>query len=47
LRRYSLTKLCNGAQMAIFWVLLSSELRAARFSLSDLHSKVALGPHHV
>ena len=32
LRRYSPTKLCDGAKMAIFCVLYFSEPRAAHFS---------------
>jgi len=43
LRRYSPTKLCDGAHMAIFCVLYFP--RAA--CISDLHSKFALRPHHV
>ena len=42
LRRYSPTKLCDGAQMVIF----ASFLRPV-FPASRLHSKFALGPHHV
>ena len=45
LRKYSRTKLCNGAQMAIFRVLYFQ--RAVCSTFSDLHSKLVLMPHHV
>ena len=41
LRRYSPTKLCDGAQMAIFCVIFASCI------FSDTRSKLALRPHHV
>ena len=45
LRRYSPTKLCDGAKMAIF---LHPVFSASRMQhISDLHSKFALRPHHV
>jgi len=45
LQRYSPTKLCNGAQMVNF---LGPAFPASRAQhISDLHSKFALGPHHV
>ena len=45
LRRYGPTKLCNGAEMAIF---LHPVFAASRVQqVSDLHSKFALRPHHV
>jgi len=48
LQRYSLTKLCNGAQMAIFGDFLRPVLLASRVQqVSDLHLKFALRPHHV
>ena len=48
LRRYSPTKLWDGAQMAIFGDFLGPAFAAGRVQhLSDLHSKFALGPHHV
>jgi len=51
LRKYSPIKLCDGAQMANFWRFfgscISSEPHAARFTVSDLHPKFALRPHHV
>jgi len=43
--RYSPTKLCDGAQMAIFCVLYFPASRVQH--ISDLHSKFALRPHHV
>jgi len=44
LRRYSPTKLSDGAKMAIF----ASCISASRVQhISDLHSKFALRPHHV
>ena len=50
LRRYSPTKSCNGAQMAIFCTIfascISSEPLAAHFRPA-VHSKFALRPHHV
>jgi len=33
-KKYSLTKLCEGAQMAIFGSCISSEPRAAHFRLA-------------
>ena len=48
LRRYSPTKLCDGAQMTIFGDFFASCISASRAQhVSDLHSKFALGPHHV
>jgi len=48
LRRYSPTKLCDGAQIAIFASFLRPVFPASRVEhISDLHSKLALGPHHV
>jgi len=48
LRRHSPTKLSDGAHMAtfrrFFGSCISSEPRA---DVSDLHSRFALGPHHV
>jgi len=45
LRRYSPTKLCDGAQMAIF---LRPAFPASRVQqVSDLHLQFALRPHHV
>jgi len=44
-QRYSQTKLCDGAKIAIF---LRPVFPASRVQhISDLHSKFALGPHHV
>ena len=45
LRRYSLTKLCDGAKMAIFLRPVFSASRVQH--ISDMHSKFALRPHHV
>jgi len=46
LRRYSRTKLCDGAQ--IFWRLLRPVFSASRVQqISDMHSKFALRSHHV
>ena len=45
LRRYSPTKLCNGAKMAIFLRPVSSASSVQH--ISDMHSKFALRPHHV
>jgi len=43
LRRYSTTKLCNGAQMANFWRFLGPAFSASRMQhISYLHSKFAL-----
>jgi len=43
--RYSPTKLCNGAKMAI---ILRPVFPASRMQhISDLRSKFALRPHHV
>ena len=48
LRRYGPTKLCDGAEMAIFGDFLRPVFAASRVQhISDLHSKFALGPHHV
>jgi len=48
LRRYSPTKLCDGAQMAIFGDFVRPVFAASRVQqVSDLHSKFALRPHHV
>ena len=42
------TKLCDGAQMAIFGDILHPVFSASRMQqISDLHSKFALRPHHV
>ena len=45
LRRYSPTKLCDGAKTAIFLrpVFLASRMQ----HISDMHSKFALRPHHM
>ena len=45
LRRYSPTKLCDGAKMAIFLRPVFSASRVQH--ISDMHSKFALRPHHV
>jgi len=49
LRKYNPTKLCDGAQMAIFCVIfvscIFSELRVQH--VSDLHPKFVLKPHHM
>jgi len=43
-----LNKLCDGAQIAIFGDFLLPVYSASRPQhVSDLHSKFALGPHHV
>jgi len=42
---YSLTKLSDGAKTAIFCVLYFSASCVQH--ISDMHSKFALGPHHV
>jgi len=48
LRRFSSTKLCGGAQMAIFASFLRPVFPASRVQhISDLHFKFALKPHHV
>ena len=53
LRRYSPTKMCDGAQMANFWRFFRSCIfqRAAcstfHTCIYRLHSKFTLGPHHV
>ena len=40
--------MCDGAQMAYFGDFLGSALPASRVQhISDLHSKLALGPRHV
>jgi len=46
--RHSPTKLCDGAQMVHFWRFLGPAfpVRCVQHT-SDLHSKSALGPHHV
>jgi len=47
-RRYSPTKLCDGAQMGIFGNFLRPVLLASSVHhISDLHPKSALRPHHV
>jgi len=45
LRRYSPTKLCDGAELAIFLRHVFSASRVQR--ISDMHSKFALRPHRV
>ena len=45
LRRYSPTKLCDGAKMAIFLRPVFSASRVQH--ISDMHSKFALRSHHV
>jgi len=41
-------KLCDGAQMAIFGEFLGPALPASHVQhISHMHSKFALGPHHV
>jgi len=45
IRRHSPTKLFDGAEMAIFLRLVFSASRVQH--ISDMHSKFALGPHHV
>jgi len=48
MRRYSPTKLYDGAQMANFGDFVGPAFSASRVShVSDLHSKFALRPHHV
>ena len=48
LRRYSPTKLSNGAQMAIFGDFLRRVFSASHVQqVSDLHLKFALRSHHV
>jgi len=48
LRTYSPTKLCDGAQMAIFGDFLGPAFPSSRIQhVSDLHLKFALRPHHV
>jgi len=44
LRRYSPTKLCDGAQMATFCPAFPASHTQ---HVSDLHYKLTLGPHHV
>ena len=47
LRRYSPTKLCDGAQMAIFGYFLRPVFSAKRMQhVSDLRLKFALRPQH-
>jgi len=39
---------CDGAQMANFWRFLGPAFPVSRVQhISDLHSKFALGPHHM
>jgi len=45
MRRYSPTKLCDGAKMAIFLRPVFSTSRVQH--ISDMHSRFALRPHHV
>ena len=46
LRRYSPTKLYDGAQMAIFWWFLRPAFSVSHVQhVSDLHPKFALRPH--
>ena len=45
MRRYGPTKLCDGAEMAIFLRPVFAASRVQR--ISELHSKFALRPHHV
>jgi len=47
LRRYSPAKLCDGAQMAIFWRPVGLFAASRVQHISDMHSKFALKPHHV
>ena len=48
LRRYSPTKLYDGAQMATFWRFFESCISASRVQhVWDLYPKFALRPHHV
>jgi len=48
LRRYSPTKLYDGAQMATFGDFLRPAFPASHVQhVSDLHPKFALRPHHV
>jgi len=48
LRTYRPTKLCDGAQMAIFGDFLHPVFSASCVQhISDMHSKFALRPHHV
>ena len=48
LRRYSPTKLCDGAEMAILATFLRPVFAASRVQqVSDVHSKFALSPRHV
>ena len=48
LQRYSRTKLWDGAEMAILATFLGPAFAASRVQqVSDVHSKFALGPHHV
>ena len=45
---YSATKLCDGAQMAIFGDLLCPGFPESLMQhISDMHSKFALRPHHM
>jgi len=48
LQKHSWTKLCDGAQMAIFASFLRPAFPPSRMQhISDMHSKFALRPHHV
>jgi len=48
LRRYSPTKLCDGARWRFLVTFLGPAFAASRVQhISDLHSKFALGPRHV
>jgi len=49
LRRYSPTKLCDGAQMANFWRFFLHPVCSAihMLHISELHFKFALRPRHV
>jgi len=48
LRRYSPTKLCDGAEMAILATFLRPVFAASHVQrISDLHSNFALRPHRV
>ena len=48
LQRYSPTKLCDGAQMAIFGDFLCPVFAASAVQhVSDVYLKFALRPHHV
>ena len=48
LRRYSPTKLCDGAHMGFFYDFLRPVIAASAVQyVSELHLKFALRPHHV